>query len=90
MIKSFKDKNVESIFNGECVKRMDRNLQDTIRRRLKYLNRAVSIDDLRIPPGNHFEKLAGRQEYSVRINDQWRLTFLWDGGPVNVALEDYH
>ena len=91
MIKSFKDKDSEAIFNGECVKNMSQDLQNSIRRRLKYLNNAASTTDLRVPPSNHFEALAGRPGfYSIRINDQWRLIFSWNEGAENVAMEDYH
>ena len=91
MIRSFKDKVAEAIFNGVFVKRMPRELQNSVRRRLKYLNNAESVMDLRIPPSNHFEVLAGRNGYySIRISDQWRLTFFWNDGTENVAIEDYH
>ncbi len=91
MIKSFADKNAEAIFNGECVKRMAQDLQNAIRRKLKYLNNAETPTDLRIPPGNHFEVLSGRDGfYSIRVNDQWRLTFSWNDGAENVSIEDYH
>lgn len=60
MIKSFKDKNAESIFKGECVRKMDRKLQKAIRRKLMALNSAVVPEDLRQPPGNRFEALEGR------------------------------
>ena len=91
MIKSFADKNAEAIFNGKYVKRMAQDLQKAIHRKLKYLNNAESTMDLRIPPSNHFEALAGRDRYySIRVNDQWRLTFSWNDGAENVAIEDYH
>ena len=91
MIRSFADKNAEAIFDGERVKRMALDLQKAIRRKLKYLNNAESPTDLRIPPSNHFEALAGRNGYySIRVNDQWRLTFSWSDGAENVAIEDYH
>ena len=91
MIKSFKDKNAEAIFNGETVRRMALELQNTIRRKLKYLNNAEAPTDLRQPPGNHFEALEGRNGYySIRVNDQWRLTFSWNDGAENVRIEDYH
>ena len=90
MIKSICDKRVENIYKGEYVKKMDHGLQDIIRRKLKYLNHAATMDDLRVPPGNHFEKLTGRPEYSIRVNDKWRITFIWSDGVENVALEDYH
>lgn len=91
MIKSFKDKRAETIHSGEYVRKMDRNLQDAIRRKLRMLAAAVIPEDLRQPPGNHFEALEGRSGYySIRVNDQWRLTFSWNEGAENVAVEDYH
>ena len=91
MIKSFKDKRAETIYSGEYIKRMNRNLQDAIRKKLRMLSAAVIPEDLRQPPSNHFEALEGRRGYySIRVNDQWRLTFSWNEGAENVAVEDYH
>ena len=91
MIKSFKDKNAEAIFNGERVKKMTLELQKAIGKKLLMLNAAVIPEDLRQPPGNRFEALEGRNGYySIRVNDQWRLTFSWSDGAENVAIEDYH
>ena len=91
MIKSFKDKDTEAIFNGKTIKRMPRELQETALRKLKYLNNATSTLDLRVPPANHFEALSGKPGfYSIRINKQWRLTFSWNDGAENVTIEDYH
>ena len=91
MIKSFKDKEAEKIYNGLRSAKLPGIIQDTARRRLKYLNNAVNLEDLRVPPSNHFEALNGRPGvYSIRINIQWRITFTWNDGAENVRIEDYH
>ena len=91
MIKSFKDKEAETIYNGKRSSKLPGDIQQTARRKLKYLNNAASPEDLRMPPGNHFETLAGRPGfYSIRINIQWRVTFSWNDGAENVKIEDYH
>lgn len=92
VIKIFKDKEAEKIYNGLFSKKLPGNIQDAARRRLKYLNAAVRLDDLRVPPSNHFEALRGDREgqYSIRINNQWRIVFTWNDGAENVKIEDYH
>ena len=91
MIKSFKDKNAESIFNGVSVKKMDIKIQNAIRKKLRMLSAASAPEDLRQPPGNHYEALEGRNGfYSIRVNDQWRICFSWSDGAENVTIEDYH
>lgn len=91
MIKTFRDKGTEKIYDGLRSSKLPGNIQDTARRRLKYLNNAVNLEDLRIPPSNHFEALNGRPGfYSIRINSQWRVTFSWSNGAENVKIEDYH
>ena len=91
MIKSFKDKEAEKIYDGLRSAKLPGNIQDTARRWLKYLNNAVNLEDLRIPPSNHLEALNGRPGvYSIRINIQWRITFTWNDGAENVKIEDYH
>ena len=91
MIKSFKDKEAEKIYDGLRSAKLPGNIQDAARRRLKYLNNAVNLEDLRIPPSNRFEALNGRPGvYSIRINIQWRITFTWNDGAENVRIEDYH
>ena len=91
MIKSFKDKEAEKIYNGLRSAKLPGIIQDTARRRLKYLNNAVHLEDLRVPPSNHFEALNGKPGvYSIRINIQWRITFTWNDGAENVRIEDYH
>lgn len=91
MIKSFGDKEAEAIYNGERSRKLPGNIQETARRKLKYLNNAADPNDLRVPPGNHFEALSGRTGfYSIRINIQCRITFSWNDGAENVRIEDYH
>ena len=91
MIKDFKDKEAEKIYNGLRSAKLPGNIQDTVRRRLKYLSNAVNLEDLRVPPSNHFEALNGKPGvYSIRINIQWRITFTWNDGAENVRIEDYH
>ena len=91
MIKKFKDKEAEKIYNGLRSAKLPGIIQDTARRRLKYLSNAVNLEDLRVPPSNHFEALNGRPGvYSIRINIQWRITFTWNDGAENVRIEDYH
>ena len=91
MIKSFSDKETEKVFDGVISRKLPGDMQNTARRKLKYLNNAQSLEDLRQPPGNHFEALSGRNGYySIRINDQWRVTFSWNDGAENVRIEDYH
>ena len=91
MIKSFKDKEAEKIYNGLRSAKLPGTIQETARRRFKYLNNAVDLEDLRVPPSNHFEALSGRLGvYSIQINNQWRITFSWNDGAENVRIEDYH
>ena len=91
MIKNFKDKETEKIFNGIYSRKLPGNIQQTALRKLKYLNRAMNKEDLRVPPGNHFEALEGKENvFSIRINDQWRITFGWENGATDVKIEDYH
>ncbi|MBO4700061.1 type II toxin-antitoxin system RelE/ParE family toxin [bacterium] len=91
MIKSFKDKEAEAIFNGRRSKKLPGDIQIAAKKKLWLLDGATIPEDLRNPPGNHFEALTGRPGYySVRINIQWRITFSWNGGAENVKIEDYH
>ena len=93
MIQSFADKNTRRLFERDKVKRFSGNLQRTALRKLAILDAAESLDDLRVPPGNHLEKLVGDREgqHSIRINDQWRLCFRWKGSDAHdVEITDYH
>ncbi len=79
MIISFASKETEKIFCGSLSKKLPRDIQRTARRKLRYLNRAVSLRDLLAPPDNKLEKLKGNRagQHSIRINDQWRICFTW-------------
>jgi toxin HigB-1 len=93
MIKSFKNKETEKIFNRYFSKRYPHEIQRRGLLQLRSLHNAGGIDDLRNPPSNHLEKLSGDREgrYSMRINDQWRICFTWDGSDAhNVEITDYH
>jgi len=93
MIRSFADKETERIWHGERSRSFPPDIQDTARRKLRLLNRAKMIDDMRVPPGNRLKQLKGdrKGQYSIRVNDQWRICFDWsDGGADDVRIEDYH
>ncbi len=84
---------MERLFKREPVRRFGADVQRVALRRLRQLDAAVVLDDLRIPPGNRLEKLRGRREgqYSVRVNDQWRVCFRWrEGDAYGVEMVDYH
>ena len=89
---SFASADTESLFNGERVKRFV-NIQTVAMRKLAMLNRAATLQDLRVPPGNRLEALVGNRagQHSIRINDQFRVCFVWSAeGPANVEIVDYH
>ncbi len=93
MIRGFRDKEAERIFARRPGSKLARPLQRAALRKLLLLDAADALDDLRVPPGNRLEKLAGDREgqHSIRINDQWRICFLWQGGDVHdVEIVDYH
>lgn len=93
MIRSFADPEAEKIWRGQGSRELPSDIQQTARRKLRQLNRTLNLFDLRVPNGNRFEQLKGFTplRYSLRINDQWRITFNWsDGGADNVRIEDYH
>jgi len=93
MIKSFQDIETESIFTRHHSKRLPVNLHQHAWRKLAILNAAEHINDLRIPPWNRLEKLSGNRsgQYSIRINDQWRICFEWrEGNAYKVEITDYH
>lgn len=97
MIKSFGNAGSEDIFHGSNTKAarklLPRSLHRTAQRKLDMINAAVRIDDLRAPPGNRLEKLVGNLSgrWSIRINDQFRITFVWkDGDAYDVTICDYH
>lgn len=93
MIKSYKDKITEAVSKGESPKGFQADLVKVARRKLGYMNAAVDLNDLRSPPGNHLELLKGDRagQYSIRINDQFRICFIWTkDGPTDVEITDYH
>lgn len=93
MIKSFKGKETEKIYNREGSSKLPRDIQQIALRKLRMINNAKSINDLRVPPANRLEKLKGDREgqHSVRINDQWRICFKWRvGDAYEVEISDYH
>ena len=93
MILSFGSKETEQIWNGIRVKKMPIEIQKTGRRKLRMLNNSQDIADLRVPPSNRLEKLAGKLNgfHSIRINKQWRIIFIWGNGNTSeVEIIDYH
>jgi len=93
VIRSFRDKGTEKVFLRERSLKLPLEIQRVAQRKLLMLEAAESVEDLRIPPANRLEKLAGdrKGEYSIRINDQWRVCFRWRGGDAHdVQITDYH
>lgn len=93
MIRSFADKETERLFNRGRIKKISPVVQRPGLRKLVLLDAAESLDDLRVPPGNRLEKLRGDREgqYSIRVNDHWRVCFRWDAGDAHdVEITDYH
>ena len=82
MIRSFRSGETEKIFNRERSQKLPSAIQQVALRKLRMLNRAVTLQDLRVPPANRLEKLSGDRagQYSIRINDQWRICFDWEAG----------
>jgi proteic killer suppression protein len=93
VIRSFKDKEAHKIWNQEYSKKYHKNIQGIIFRKFVMISRAKNLDDLRIPPANNLEKLRGdrKDQYSIRINDQFRICFKWqDGEAYDIEIVDYH
>jgi len=93
MIKSFADERTRRVFSRERVGAFGAELQRSAWKKLAVLHAASSLQDLRVPAGNRLEKLGGRREgqHSIRINDQWRICFVWRGGDAfDVEIADYH
>ena len=93
MIRSFRDKRTETIYQGRRARGLAVAIQQRARRKLRMIDAATVIDDLRIPPSNRLEKLMGnrRGQHSIRINDQWRICFVWnDNSASDVEIVDYH
>lgn len=92
MILSFKDKDTEKLASGERVKRFQ-SIEDIARRKIRQLEIANTLEDLRIPPGNKLEALLGSRkgQHSIRINDKYRVCFIWtNAGAESVEIVDYH
>lgn len=93
MIRSYRDRDAERLFAREPVRRWAPDLRRAALRKLRMLDAAERIEDLRVPPGNRLERLTGDRagEYSIRINDQWRVCFRWRSGDAyDVEIVDYH
>ena len=93
MIKSFADTETEKVFGRQFSKKLPADIQSVALRKLRMLNNAHAINDLRSPPANRLEKLSKDREgqHSIRINDQWRVCFVWqDGDAHDVEIVDYH
>ena len=93
MIETFADAETEKIFQGNISRKLPLDIQKTARRKLLYLDDADSLNDLSAPPGNRLEALHGNRkgQYSIRINDQWRICFMWESGLAkDVEIVDYH
>lgn len=93
MIRSFADRETERVWRGQRSRRLPPDIQDTALRKLRLVNAARRLEDLRIPPGNRLEALSGnrRGQHSIRINSQWRICFRWnDGEAEDVEVCDYH
>lgn len=93
MIKSFGDRDTQRLFERESVRRFPADLRRFMLRKLVALDAAEVLDDLRVPPGNRLEKLRGDRQgqYSIRVNDQWRVCFRWEGADAHdVEIVDYH
>lgn len=92
MIRSFADRSTEDLFNDIAVPK-SRSIESVARRKLLYLHAASRLEDLAVPPGNRLEALRGdrKGQYSIRINDRWRLCLRWDGdAAVDVVIVDHH
>jgi len=93
VIRSFVDKQAERVWEGKPSRRLPGDIQAVARRKLRMLNNAATLDDLRIPPANRLEALRGNRKgrRSIRINDQWRVCFIWkEGDAHDVEIVDYH
>jgi proteic killer suppression protein len=93
VIRSFADKETERVWNGDVSRRLPNKIQALARRKLRMLDAAQRLDDLRIPPANRLEALRGKRagQRSIRINDQWRICFVWHEGQCDeVEIVDYH
>jgi proteic killer suppression protein len=91
VIRSFRNRDTEQLFADVAVRRFGA-IERIARRKLQLLDAAMRLDDLRVPPGNRLEALRGDRagQHSIRINDQWRICFRWDGDAYDVEIVDYH
>jgi len=93
VIKTFKDAETQKVYQRERSRKLPSDIQQVALRKLRMINNALNINDLRVPPANRLEKMSGDREgqYSIRINDQWRICFVWkNGNALNVEIADYH
>jgi len=93
MIRTFKDAETEKIYQRERSRKLPSDIQQVALRKLRMINNAINLNDLRVPPANRLEKLSGDRvgQHSIRINDQWRICFEWRGSDaLNVEITDYH
>jgi len=93
MIRQFKDKEARKIWEGTISRKLPMDIQVVARRKLRMLNNARHLNDLKVPPANRLEALKGARkgQYSIRINDQWRICFVWSNGNADaVEIVDYH
>jgi len=93
MIISFQDKETEKIWNQQYSRKFPRDIQSIGLRKLIIISRAKDLNDLKVPPGNRLERLSGKRQgqYSIRINDQFRVCFYWENGTAgSVEITDYH
>lgn len=93
VIRSYRNKDTQAVAERRRVRRLPEDIQRRAQRKLMILNNATNVNDLRVPPGNRLEALSGDRDgqHSVRINDQWRICFVWsDGNAYEVEIVDYH
>ena len=93
MIQNFKDKEAQKVFERKHSRKLPLDIQQVALRKLRILNRAETLQDLRVPPANRLERLVGDREgqYSIRVNDQWQICFVWQNGDaLDVEIVDYH
>ncbi len=93
MIETFKCKETGKVFHREYSRKLPRDIQRVAFRKLRMIDRSITLNDLKAPPGNRLERLSGKRkgQYSIRVNDQWRICFKWiDNNAVAVEITDYH
>jgi proteic killer suppression protein len=93
VIKTFKDDETKKIYQRQRSRKLPVDIQQVALRKLRMINNAIFINDLRVPPANRPEKLSGNRagQWSIRINDQWRVCFRWEGSDAyDVEITDYH